>query len=201
MAYNLSENINFLFGLSNYILSPSLQENTQKKSLSPEVFFQRFYKKKEYWARNRISISQPQYTLATIPFEDHFRNPFSHDHYNAANHPTASTTNQEIARKHPNQLDHDAKHRHHEERRQQQKQEKEEKRQDLLDKRYKKECERAQEQRQHRQQKRREGKRLGNADNLGEDPLSDVKLVKHAVGVEVRKRMPGLRGEDPRDRR
>ena len=137
-----------------------------------------------------------------MPFGDHFRNSsFSHDHYHGANHPTASTTNQETARKHPNQLDHDAKHRDHEERRQQQKQEKEENRQDLLDDRYKKECERAQVQGAHRLQKRWEGKRFGNAEHLGEDPLSDVKLMKHAVGVQVTKRMPGLRWEDPRDRR
>ncbi|KAI4276458.1 MAG: hypothetical protein LQ337_002474 [Flavoplaca oasis] len=136
-----------------------------------------------------------------MPFEDHFRNPFSHNHHYLANQPTSPTKNQETADKHPKQLDHDAKHRDHEERRQQQQQEKEEKRQDLLDERCKKECERAQEQRAHRLQKRWEGKRFGNADNLGEDPLSDVKLMKHAVGVEVRKRMPGLRWEDPRDRR
>ncbi|KAL8982047.1 MAG: hypothetical protein Q9205_003336 [Flavoplaca limonia] len=136
-----------------------------------------------------------------MPFEDRFRKPSFHDHHSGANHSTASTTKEITAGKHTNQLDHDAKHRDHEERRQQQKQEKEEKRQDLLDERHKKECERAQEQRANRLQKRWEGKRFGNADNLGEDPLSDVKLVKHAVGVEVRKRMPGLRWEDPRDRK
>ncbi|KAL8881414.1 MAG: hypothetical protein Q9198_001385 [Flavoplaca austrocitrina] len=136
-----------------------------------------------------------------MPFQDHFRNPFSHDHHHGANYPTASTTNQETADKHPNQLDHDAQYRDHEQKRQQQKQEKEEKRQVLLDERYKTECERAQEQRAHKQQKRCEGKRFGNAEHLGEDPLSDVKLMKHAVGVEVRKRMPGFRWEDPRVRR
>ncbi|KAL9037906.1 MAG: hypothetical protein Q9180_003455 [Flavoplaca navasiana] len=136
-----------------------------------------------------------------MPFGDHFRNPFSHDHHHGANHPNSSTTNQDTAGKHPKQFDHEAKHRDREQKRQQQKQEKEEKRQDLLDERYKEECERAQEQRLHRQHNRREGKRLGNANNLGEDPLSDVKLVKHAVGVEVRMRLPGLRWEDPRDRR
>ena len=79
-----------------------------------------------------------------MPFEDHFRDPFSHDHHYVATQNTSSTKNQETARKHPKQLDHDAKHRDHEQRRQQHKQEKEENRQDLLDDRYKKECERAQ---------------------------------------------------------
>ncbi|KAL8847785.1 MAG: hypothetical protein Q9221_007184 [Calogaya cf. arnoldii] len=133
-----------------------------------------------------------------MPFSNHIHNPFDHNNYQKIEEPTSSSKDPQNPQDHQKQkqLDREAKHRADEKQRQQQKELKEDKRQDLLDKREEKEWARVQEQREHRQRKRDEGKIFGTADNLGHDPLSDVKLVKHAVGYEVRKRMPGFRWED-----
>ncbi|KAL8671612.1 MAG: hypothetical protein Q9168_003885 [Polycauliona sp. 1 TL-2023] len=79
--------------------------------------------------------------------------------------------------------------------REQRQEEDKDKIEDRLHDRKVKEWDRAREQREHRQRMRQQGKEFGHADHLGYDPLSDVKLVKHAVGHEVRKRMPGTRWE------
>ncbi|KAI4231542.1 MAG: hypothetical protein LQ349_005544 [Xanthoria aureola] len=126
-----------------------------------------------------------------MPVKPNIPNPFHHtDTPKATAHPTSpiTTTSKSSTKSQPlsrDQLD---------------RQKAEEKRRAVLDKRYEKECLRAQDQRAHRQQKRWEGHEMGYADHLGEDPLSDIRLTKQAIGVEVRKRMPGIRWEDPRER-
>ncbi|KAL8953135.1 MAG: hypothetical protein Q9222_001018 [Ikaeria aurantiellina] len=51
----------------------------------------------------------------------------------------------------------------------------------------------ADKQRKKNYEKRMDGHWMGYADRLGTDPMSDVRLVKRALGVEIRKRMPGTR--------
>ena len=158
-----------------------------------------------------------------MPFGHDFRIPF--DHHNndlpEAQDPTSSTTHPsnpndgleapekqlDSETKHrerenlrqTREQEKEAKHRAREHVRQQQEEEKEEKRQEVLDQRYEKECDRAEAQRAHRLKKRAEGHFLGCNEHLGEDPLSDIKLMKHAIGVEIRQRMPGWRWQDPRE--
>ncbi|KAL8857166.1 MAG: hypothetical protein Q9178_006221 [Gyalolechia marmorata] len=150
-----------------------------------------------------------------MPFGNHIHNPFHHGHHRSGQNPTmpfgahvnesyeqfqrgealkptSPTANQGDA-KDQKQLEREAQHREREQIRKQQAEEKERKRQDLLDQRYYQECERAREQERRNGEKRAKGKDFGHADRLGYDPLSDVRLVKHAVGYEVRKRMPGTR--------
>ncbi len=150
-----------------------------------------------------------------MPFGNHIHNPFRHGHHRGGQHPsmpfetqvnesdeqshgrealkpTSPTANESYA-KDQKQLEHEAQRREREQIRKQQAEEKERKRQDLLDQRYDQECERAREQERRNGEKRAEGKDFGHADRLGYDPLSDVRLVRHAVGYEVRKRMPGTR--------
>ena len=128
-----------------------------------------------------------------MPVKPHIPNPFHHtDTPKATADPTSPTTTTSKSNSETQPLSRDQLDR-------QKAEEKEEKRRAVLDKRYEKECLRAQDQRAHRVQKRWEGHEMGYADHLGEDPLSDIRLTKQAIGVEVRKRMPGIRWEDPRE--
>ncbi|KAL8921441.1 MAG: hypothetical protein Q9172_004033 [Xanthocarpia lactea] len=133
-----------------------------------------------------------------------FGNPFHHGHHGGDQNPTmpfgahvnesyASPTDNQSYTKDQKQLEREAQRHEREQIRKQQAEEKERKRQDLLDQRYQQECDRAREQERRNREKRADGKDFGHADRLGYDPLSDVRLVKHAVGYEVRKRMPGTR--------
>ncbi|KAL8911013.1 MAG: hypothetical protein Q9171_003749 [Xanthocarpia ochracea] len=128
----------------------------------------------------------------TMPFGDQVSESYEQFHRREALKPNSPTANQDYA-KDQKQSEPEAQRREREQIRKQQVEEKERKRQDLLDQRYYQECDRAREQERRNWEKRAEGKDFGHADRLGHDPLSDVRLVKHAVGYEVRKRMPGTR--------
>lgn len=72
------------------------------------------------------------------------------------------------------------------------KEDKERKQQERYYERQVKEYDRAREKREKNARMREEHK-MGYADHLGSDPISDLRLTKHALGVSIRKRLPGTR--------
>lgn len=79
-----------------------------------------------------------------------------------------------------------------EQKRKQRAEEKERKRREKYSDRKEREYERERAKRAKNARMRQEHD-VGYADNLGVDPISDLRLVKRAAGVSIRKRLPGFR--------
>ncbi|KAL9009503.1 MAG: hypothetical protein Q9173_005473 [Seirophora scorigena] len=98
----------------------------------------------------------------------------------------------EREREKPGQPLKDAREEEKERKRKQREEVKERKRKEKHDKRLEREMERerAKEEKNARMQ---ETHRVGYADQLGIDPISDLRLTKRAAGVSLRRRLPGFR--------